>query len=64
MLEITKKWVPHCYEAFIKYRQTGKEFSGAAVEVLKRKLKGEKINQEESGLSSREWGELTKVFEF
>lgn len=64
MLDITKKWVPHCYEAFIKYRQTGKEFSGAAIDVLKRKLKGENINQEKSGLSSREWGELEKIFGF
>lgn len=64
MLEITKRWVPHCYEAFVKYRQTGKELSGAAVEVLKKKLKGEKINQEESGLSAREWAELEKTFGF
>ncbi|MES2678056.1 MAG: FAD-dependent thymidylate synthase [Pseudomonadota bacterium] len=62
MLEITKKWVPHCYEAFVKYRQTGKEFSGAAIEVLKKKLKGEKISQEESGISAREWDELVKIF--
>jgi len=63
MLDITKKWVPHCYEAFIKYRQTGKEFSGTAIEVLKKKLKGEKISQEESGISVREWDELAKIFD-
>ena len=63
MLDITKKWVPHCFDAFIKYRQTGKEFSGAAIEVLKRKLKGEKISQEESGISTREWDELVKIFD-
>ncbi|MFT6219343.1 MAG: thymidylate synthase (FAD) [Rickettsiales bacterium] len=62
MLDITKKWVPHCYEAFIKYRQSGKEFSGSAVEVLKKKLKGEKVTQEESGLSLREWIDLEKTF--
>ncbi|MFT6331755.1 MAG: thymidylate synthase (FAD) [Lentimonas sp.] len=62
MLEITKKWVPHCYEAFVKYRQSGKEFSGPAVEVLKRKLKGENVTQEGSGLSQREWSELEKTF--
>ncbi len=64
MLEITKRWVPHCYEAFVKYRQSGKEFSGPAVEVLKKKLKGENITQEESGLSTREWEDLTKTFGF
>jgi len=62
ILDITKKWVPHCYEAFIKYRQTGKEFSGVAIEVLKNKLQGKTISQESSGLSTREWDELVKIF--
>jgi len=64
MLEITKQWVPHCYEAFVKYRMTGKELSGLAIEVLKKKLKGENISQEESGISAREWDELVKIFDF
>jgi thymidylate synthase (FAD) len=63
MLEITKRWVPHCYEAFVKYRQTGKEFSGAAIEVLKKKLKGENVTEENSGISPREWDELVRIFE-
>jgi thymidylate synthase (FAD) len=62
MLEITKQWVPHCYEAFVKYRQTGKELSGGAVEVLKKKLQGQNISQENSGISAREWDELVKTF--
>jgi len=62
MLDITKQWVPHCYEAFIKYRMSGKELSGPAVEVLKKKLRGENINQEESGISAREWDDLVKIF--
>jgi thymidylate synthase (FAD) len=62
MLDITKKWVPHCYDAFVKYRMNGKELSGPAIEVLKKKLKGEEINQEQSGLSSREWDDLVKIF--
>ena len=64
MLDIAKKWVPHCYEAFVKYRMTGKELSGLAVEVLKKKLKGENISQEESGISLREWDDLNKTFGF
>lgn len=63
MLDIVKKWVPNCYEAFIKHRLNGKEFSGAAVEVIKKILKGEKISQENSGLTIREWDELVKTFE-
>ena len=64
MLDMVKKWVPHCYDAFVKYRQSGKEFSGPAVEVLKKKLKGESVNQEDSGLSQREWNELSSTFGF
>ena len=32
------------------------------IRVLKKKLKGEKISQEESGISTREWDELVKIF--
>ena len=58
MLDVVKKWVPFSYEAFIKHRKSGKELSGAALEVVKKLVKGEKIKQEDSGLSVREWGEL------
>ncbi len=58
MLDIVKKWVPHCYEAFVKHRKEGVNLSGSALNVVKKLLKGEKVNQEESGLSAREWGEL------
>jgi thymidylate synthase (FAD) len=60
MLEMVKKWVPHTYEAFIKHQKEGKNLSGPALEVIKKMLKGEKVKQEESGLSAREWGELMK----
>ena len=58
MLDIVKKWVPYCYEAFDKYRKNGKELSSAAIEVIKKMVKGEKVTQENSGLSLREWNEL------
>lgn len=61
MLDIVKKWVPHCYEAFEKYRRDGKELSGAAIEVIKKMLKGENVTQENSGLSVREWNELSDL---
>ncbi len=61
MLDIVKKWVPHCYEAFDKYRKNGKELSGAAIEVIKKMLKGEAVTQENSGLSLREWNELNEL---
>ncbi len=58
MLDLVEKWVPHCFEAFMKHRKSGKELSGAAIDVIKKMVKGEKIEQENSGLSVREWGEL------
>lgn len=61
MLDVVKKWVPHCYEAFEKYRRDGKELSGAAIEAIKKMVKGEKVTQENSGLSLREWNELMNV---
>ncbi|MDX2082560.1 MAG: FAD-dependent thymidylate synthase [Rickettsiales bacterium] len=61
MLDIVKKWVPHCFDAFEKYRRNGKELSGAAIAVIKKMIKGEKVNQENSGLSIREFDELMNL---
>ncbi len=61
MLEMVKKWVPHCYEAFVKNKQSGKNLSGPALEVIKKMLQGETIRQEDSGLSLREWNELHQL---
>src|SRR3989338_3621932 len=58
MLNMVEKWVPHCFAAFMKHRKTGKELSGKALDVVKKMLKGQKISQEDSGLSAREWSEL------
>jgi len=63
MLEMVKKWVPHCFEAFMKHQKDGKNLAGPALEVIKKMLKGENITQAESGLSVREWGELEKLLE-
>lgn len=63
MLEMVKKWVPHCYEAFVKNKQSGKNLSGPALELVRKMLKGESINQENSGLSLREWDELHKLLQ-
>jgi len=63
MLDLVKKWVPHCYEAFMKNQKTGKTLSGPALEIVRQMLQGKKISQEESGLSVREWGELMNLLE-
>jgi len=63
MLDLVKKWVPHTYEAFIKHQKFGKNLSGPALDIIKKMLKNEKVSQEDSGLSKREWGELMGVLE-
>lgn len=63
MLDLVKKWVPHTYEAFMKHQKLGKNLSGPAFEVIKKILKNEKVEQEDSGLSQREWKELMDTLE-
>jgi thymidylate synthase (FAD) len=62
MLEIVKAWVPLTYEAFMEYKKGATHLSKTATEVLKRKLQGEKITKETSGLGAREWRELLEIF--
>ncbi|MSO77029.1 MAG: FAD-dependent thymidylate synthase [Alphaproteobacteria bacterium] len=63
MLETVRRWVPETYAAFLDYRLKGAELSAQAVDVLCRRLKGEAVTQETSGLSAREWRELAERFE-
>src|SRR5690606_32463885 len=58
MLDMLKRWVPLTHDAFMKYRMGGVHLSSGGLEVVKRMLAGEKVAQEGSGLSKREWGEL------
>jgi thymidylate synthase (FAD) len=62
MLEVIQKWVPLTYEAFMEYRMRGASLSGTMIEVVKRMFAGEKVNQENSGLTKREWLEFTETF--
>ena len=62
--KIVKKWVPHTYSAFKEFQLESYNLSKTAIEVIKKKLKGQKITFEKSGLSKREWAELTTKFNF
>lgn len=64
MLKIMKDWVPLCYEAFMAYKMNAVTISAKAKEVIQRMMKGEKVNQETSGLNPREWREFMEAFEF
>jgi thymidylate synthase (FAD) len=58
MLETVKRWVPLVHEAFEDYRLGGAPLSAKGLEVVKRLLAGEAVEQTDSGLAPREWREL------
>jgi thymidylate synthase (FAD) len=62
MLEILKLWCPMAYEAFLEHRLYSTVLSKSALSVLQKAVKGEPVSQETSGLTKREWDELTRVF--
>jgi len=64
ILDIVKKWVPHTYEAFVDYQMESYTLSKLALEVVKRMIRGERVEREATGLSEREWGELMSMLCF
>ncbi|MBL4626987.1 MAG: thymidylate synthase (FAD), partial [Roseicyclus sp.] len=60
--EMVKDWVPAAYGAFEDYRMGGVQLSGKGVEVVRRRLAGEVVTQETSGMSKGEWREFEGVF--
>ena len=59
---ITRDWVPLAFAAFEDYRMGGVTLSGKAIAVLKRRLAGEAVAQETSGMSKGEWREFVEVW--
>ena len=62
MARITADWVPLAYAAFEDYRMGGVTLSGKAIEVLKRRLAGQVVEQETSGMSKGEWREFMETW--
>jgi thymidylate synthase (FAD) len=60
MLNLLERWVPSTYEAYIQYRKEAAHFSKNGLDALKRLLKGDKVTQETSGMSKREWEEFSE----
>ncbi len=58
MKEILKRWVPNTYEAFQDYREGGVNLSRIGLEIVQKLIRGEQVDQGNSGLSKREWKEL------
>ena len=55
-----RDWVPLAYGAFEDYRLGGATLSATAVAVLKRRLAGEVVGQEDSCMSKGEWREFVE----
>ncbi|MGA0539321.1 FAD-dependent thymidylate synthase [Neotabrizicola sp. VNH66] len=60
--QTVKDWVPLAFAAFEDYRMGGVNLSGKAVAVLKRRLAGETVTQEDSGMSKGEWREFEAIW--
>jgi thymidylate synthase (FAD) len=61
MLDTLRRWVPITYDAFCQYRMGGLHLSAKGLDVVKRLLAGENVEQKASGLSPREWREMMAV---
>jgi thymidylate synthase (FAD) len=60
--DMVADWVPLAYAAFRDYRMGGVSLSAQAVDVLKRRLQGETVTQDISGMSKGEWREFVAVW--
>jgi thymidylate synthase (FAD) len=58
ILDTVRAWVPAAYEAFRDYRLGAVTLSAQMLNVVRRRLAGEAVDQAGSGLSKREWAEL------
>lgn len=59
---VVRDWVPAAWGAFADYRLGGATLSAQGVAVLKRRLAGEQVTQEGSGMSAGEWREFTALW--
>lgn len=58
MIDMMRAWVPLTTDAFEEYRLGGVHLSRTALDIVRRMLAGEQVNQENSGMSAREWREM------
>jgi thymidylate synthase (FAD) len=63
LLDIVRRWVPLTYAAFVDYRLEGAALSAKALAVVRRMLRGQPVEQTDSGMSPREWRELQALLQ-
>lgn len=63
ILDLFRRWMPITYQAFQDYRLGSVHLSAQAFDLVKRRLAGEAVAFEDSGLSRREWEEFQGMFD-
>lgn len=63
MLDVLRRWVPLSAEAFDQHRLHAVTLSKNAIDVVRRRLKGETVTEADSGLGKREWAELLQLLQ-
>jgi thymidylate synthase (FAD) len=58
LCNVVRDWVPAAWSAFEDYRLNAAQISGKGMAVLRRRLAGETVTQEDSGMSKSEWREF------
>ncbi len=61
MMETVRAWVPATFAAFEDYRLGAVTLSAKMLQVVRRMLAGDPVDQPGSGLSKREWTELSEM---
>ncbi|MDT7950705.1 MAG: FAD-dependent thymidylate synthase, partial [Acetobacteraceae bacterium] len=61
MLETVRAWVPATFDAFQEYRIGAATLSAGMLDVVRRLLAGDPVDQAGSSLSKREWTELMEI---
>jgi thymidylate synthase (FAD) len=59
MMDVVRAWVPAAFQAFLDYRLGAVTLSAQMLTAVRRMLAGEAVTQAESGMSKREWAELS-----
>ncbi|HJK86500.1 MAG TPA: FAD-dependent thymidylate synthase [Candidatus Megaira endosymbiont of Nemacystus decipiens] len=63
MMDIIKRWVPFVSESFEEHVVHSSRISRKGMDVIRSMINGEKVDQESSGMSKREWSELMDVLQ-
>ncbi|MBW7057764.1 FAD-dependent thymidylate synthase [Paracoccus bogoriensis] len=60
--DIVADWVPAAFAAFRDYRLNAVSLSAQGVEALRRRLAGQVVTQDDSGMGAREWREFVQIW--